>query len=107
MPTSSVSQVKQAIQKLKALYRIGLDSLRRRPAPAPFGDRAIEFEARERGINCDVLYKARVFAGSPRGYTQQELAKLCALCRAHQYPLGWRQLFRLLRITPKRQRAKV
>ena len=98
-------EVQAAIRRLRDAHALGKWLLAAYPIGETFGQGAMRREAEKRGVNTEVLYKARVFAHEKKGYTDKELDSLCQACRQHRRALGFAFITKFVTISDKRQRA--
>lgn len=100
-------QVVAAVQELQKAHKVGKLILRKCPISGEsYGDRLIETAAGKHGINPSTARQYRVFANPKRGYTDNELAELCHLCRTHRRSIGFTVVAKLLTISNKQQRKQ-
>lgn len=99
----SHADVTAAIKQLREIHRIGRQSLRKRPYRETGDQVDHDGEAAAHSLNPETLYKIRVFADPRRGYTRDELDKLCQLCQDQGRALGFTAVIQFLAV-PRDQR---
>jgi hypothetical protein len=93
--------VTTAIRKLRKYHALGGRLL----SKYPVGTSLVE-EATKRHMNRDYLASMRTFADPERGYTEQDLERLCERCEDYCRALEFSFIVRFLSIRDKRRRAK-
>src|SRR5438067_2425830 len=111
MATNRRAQVEKAVKDIRAFYRLGRASLKKRPGPGKLNSRDIDLEAERRGINPDTLRKAKQFGGL---YHSDEVDQLCRFCREQQSSMessrpvfGKTHIIRLVSVTRKHERLRL
>jgi hypothetical protein len=101
------SEVLEAVKRLQEAHRFGRRIQREQGWHAKQGNSTIEARAAALGLNPDNYRRLRLFADPDAGYSKQELAELCKLCKDHQQPVTLMTVGRLLKIHDKRERRRL
>lgn len=95
-------RLKSALDQVRRFHAAGRASLSDHPDRIAYGRAA---SAGVDGFLGEMLSKARAFADERTGYTDVELERLLAACRAHGFPMGVSHVIKLISVTTPDGRA--
>jgi len=99
--TDTKQMVNAAVREIRKAHTQAKKIFKKYGHDANFGEGRLAEEANALSVNQDTIRKLRLFGDPKKGYSENDLTKLCKLCEEHQRALGLTHVFKLVSVPKK------